>query len=205
MDWSGAPGQVLTKLAYAQRLVAALTLVLLRQRDAAGLIVFDEAVRAVTPPRARPAHWRNLVATLAAAQGARGTAAEPALRQVVDQLRRRGLVVFVSDLLLDRRLALTALRFLRHRGHQVLVLHLLDPAEVALTGPAEARFEDPETGQSVVLRPRDWAAAYDETVRGAVRDWRAACRGSGIGYHRVVTSTPFGTVLRRILAPRGGA
>ena len=98
-----------------------------------------------------------------------GTAAEPALRRVVNQLRRRGLVVFVSDLLLDRDLALKALRFLRHRGHQVLVLHLMDPAEVALGGPAEARFEDPETRAAVVLRPRDWAGAYRDTVqrRGA--------------------------------------
>ena len=96
-----------------------------------------------------------------ATKAGQGTAAAPALKRVVDTLRRRGLVVFVSDLLLDRDLALTALRFLRHRGHQVVVLHLMDPAEVTLSGPAEARFEDPETGTAVVLRPRDWAEAYD--------------------------------------------
>jgi uncharacterized protein (DUF58 family) len=205
MAWSGAPEQGLTKLAYAQRLVAALSLVLLRQRDATGLIVFDEAVRSVTPARARHGHWRRIVEKLAGTEAGLGTAAEPALRRVVDQLRRRGLVVFVSDLLLERDLAITALRFLRHRGHQVIVLHLMDPAEIALSGPAEARFEDPETGRAVVLRPRDWAAAYGETVRGAVSEWRAACRRSGIGYHRVVTDTPFGTTLRAILSPRGGA
>jgi hypothetical protein len=162
-------------------------------------------VRSVTPARARHGHWRRIVEKLAGTEAGLGTAAEPALRRVVDQLRRRGLVVFVSDLLLERDLAITALRFLRHRGHQVIVLHLMDPAEIALSGPAEARFEDPETGRAVVLRPRDWAAAYGETVRGAVSEWRAACRRSGIGYHRVVTDTPFGTTLRAILSPRGGA
>jgi len=205
MAWSGTPEQGLTKLEYAQRLIAALSLVLLRQRDATGLIVFDETVRSVTPPRARFGQWRQLVEKLSGLEAGQGTAAEPALRRVVDQLRRRGLVVFVSDLLLERDLAMTALRFLRHRGHQVLVLHLMDPAEVALSGPAEARFEDPETGHAVVIRPRDWASAYDETVRGAVSDWRAACRGSGIGYHRIVTDTPFGQSLRTVLSPRGGA
>jgi uncharacterized protein (DUF58 family) len=205
MAWSGAPEQGLTKLEYAQRLIAALSLVLIRQRDATGLIVFDEAVRSVTPPRARRGQWRQLVEKLVALEPGQGTAAEPALRRVVDQLRRRGLVVFVSDLLLERDLAMTALRFLRHRGHQVIVLHLMDPAEVALSGPAEARFEDPETGRAVVIRPRDWASAYDQTVRGAVGDWRAACRRSGIGYHRVVTDTPFGQTLRTVLSPRGGA
>jgi uncharacterized protein (DUF58 family) len=200
MAWTGNAETTLPKLAYVQRLIAALSLVLLRQRDATGLITFDEEVRHVLPPRARLSHWRQLLATLGALEAGQGTAAEPALRRVVGQLRRRGLVVFVSDLLLDRDLALKALRFLRHRGHQVLVLHVMDPAEVALTGPAEARFEDPETGAAVVLRPRDWAGAYLETVRGVVHQWRLACRRHGIAYHQVTTDTPYGTVLRESLA-----
>jgi uncharacterized protein (DUF58 family) len=200
MAWTGSPETVLPKLAYAQRLIAALSLVLLRQRDATGLIAFDDDVRAVLPPRARLSHWRQLLEVLGALDAGAGTAAEPALRRVVHQLRRRGLVVFVSDLLLDRDLALKALRFLRHRGHQVLVLHLMDPAEIALGGPAEARFEDPETHAAVVLRPRDWARAYRETVQAVVHDWRLACRRHGIGYHRVTTDTPYGVVLREALA-----
>ncbi|HUF35619.1 MAG TPA: DUF58 domain-containing protein [Gemmatimonadales bacterium] len=200
MAWTGSPESVLPKLAYAQRLIAALSLVLLRQRDATGLLAFDDEVRTVLPPRTRLSHWRQLVQTLAALQAGAGTAAEPALRRVVGQLRRRGLVVFVSDLLLDRTLALKALRFLRHRGHQVVVLHILDPAELTLAGPAEARFEDPETRATVVLRPRDWAAAYGETVRNVVGEWRLACRRHGIRYHRVTTDTPYGLVLREALA-----
>jgi uncharacterized protein (DUF58 family) len=201
MAWTGSPDTTLPKLAYAQRLIAALSLVLLRQRDATGLIIFDDEVRAVVPPRARLSHWRQLLHTLAELEAGAGTAAEPALRRVVDQLRRRGLVVFVSDLLLDRALALKALRFLRHRGHQVLVLHIMDPGEVTLGGPAEARFEDPETRAAVVLRPRDWAGAYRDTVRSVVGEWRLACRRHGIKYHRVTTDTPFGMVLREALAP----
>jgi uncharacterized protein (DUF58 family) len=201
MAWTGNPDLTLPKLAYAQRLIAALSLVLLRQRDATGLITFDDDVRDVLPPRARLSHWRQLLATLSALEAGQGTAAEPALRRVVNQLRRRGLVVFVSDLLLDRELALKALRFLRHRGHQVLVLHVMDPAEVSLAGPAEARFEDPETRAAVVLRPRDWAGAYEETVRAVVHDWRLACRRHGIAYHRVTTDTPYGVVLREALVP----
>lgn len=205
MAWTGSPETVLPKLAYAQRLIAALSLVLVRQRDATGLITFDDDVRTVLPPRARPSHWRQLVATLGGLEAGLGTAAEPALRRVVHQLRRRGLVVFISDLLLDRELALKALRFLRHRGHQVHVLHLMDPAEVALGGPAEARFEDPETRAAVILRPRDWAGAYGETVRHVVHEWRLACRRHGIAYHRVTTDTPYGVVLREALAPSSRA
>jgi len=201
MAWTGSPATVLPKIAYAQRLVAALALVLIRQRDATGLITFDEDVRSVLPPRARLSHWRQLVGALAGIQAGEGTAAEPALRRVVSQLHRRGLVVFVSDLLLDQALALKALRFLRHRGHQVLVLHIMDPGEVALGGPNEARFEDPESRTAVVLRPRDWAGAYRDTVHGVISQWRLACRRQGISYHRVTTDTPYGVVLREALAP----
>ena len=199
MAWTGAPETVLPKLAYAQRLIAALSLVLLRQRDATGLIAFDDEVRAVLPPRIRLSHWHQLIATLGGLTAGLGTAAEPALRRVMGQLRRRGLVVFVSDLLLDRTLALKALRFLRHRGHQVVVLHVLDPAELTLAGPSEARFEDPETRAAVVLRPRDWAGAYQETVRNVIGEWRLACRRYGIRYHHVTTDTPYGLVLREVL------
>ena len=108
--------------------------------------------------------------------------------------------MFVSDLLLDRTLALKALRFLRHRGHQVLVLHIMDPAEVDLGGPNEARFEDPETRAAVVLRPRDWAGAYHRTVENVIAEWRLACRRHGISYHRITTDTPFGVVLREALS-----
>lgn len=199
MDWAGDATRV-TKFEYARALTAALALVLLRQRDAAGLVAFDDAVRATLPPRARGAHWHRLVTTLASLTAGQGTAAEPALRGVTGVLRRRGLVVFISDLLLDRELALAALRFLRYRGHQVLVLHIMDPAEVELGDAREARFEDPESHDAVVLRPRDWAEAYRETVEIVVRDWMAACRSHGIAYHRVLTDTPYGHVLREALA-----
>ncbi|MGQ0703959.1 MAG: DUF58 domain-containing protein [Gemmatimonadales bacterium] len=199
MDWSGAPEQRLTKLAYAHCLVAALALVLLRQRDATGLVTFDEAVRCMVPPRARHTQWHRLLRELRASSAGGGTAAEPALRRVVEQLRRRGLVVFISDLLFDPPLVLTALKYLRHRGHQVLVLHLMDPEEVELRGPAEARYEDPETGQAVVLRPADWAEAYARTVQQVVTTWRSALRRQGIAYERITTDTPFGLALRHAL------
>jgi uncharacterized protein (DUF58 family) len=203
MGWASDPQTVLPKLGYAQRLAAALALVLLRQRDAVGLLTFDDEIRSILPPRARRPHLYRLMHALASTEAGRGTAAEPALRRVVEQLRRRGLVVFVSDLLLDPVLTLKALRFLRHRGHQVLVAHVMDPGEIHLRGPAEARFEDPETRDAVVVRPRELAEHYRQTVERAVAEWRLACRRQGIGYHRVTTDAPFGVALRELLAPAG--
>ena len=109
---------------------------------------------------------------------------------------RRGLVVLVSDLLFDRELALTALRYLRHRGHHVIVLHLMDPAEAELSGAPEVRFRDPESAVSVVVRPRELARTYRETVRREITAWRTTCRRHGIAYHHVLTDLPFGMALR---------
>ena len=197
MHWKGSAERGLTKLDYATRLAAALALVLLRQRDATGLIAFDDAVRSVVPPRARSGQWHQVVRALAALAPGGGTAAEPALRRVTDLLRRRGMVIFVSDLLVERDLVLTALRYLRHRGHQVTVFHIMDPAEIELLGPAEARYVDPESGDSVVASAAALRREYRATVDRVVAAWRRACRSSGIAYHRVTTETPFGQALRR--------
>lgn len=195
MAWRGA-AERLTKRAYADRLAAALGLVLLRQRDATGLITFDEVVRQVVPARVKAGQWARLVRALIDTPDGGGTAAETALRHLTSLLTRRGLVVLVSDLLLNRDLALTALRYLRHRGHQVTVLHVLDPAELELGGPPEVRYRDPESDASVVVRPRELARAYAETVQREIGTWRSVCRRHGIAYHPVRTDMPFGLALR---------
>src|SRR6266851_3538092 len=165
MAWRGAASR-LTKRAYADRLAAALALILLRQRDATGLITFDEAVREVVPARVRTGQWTRLVRGLVATPDGAGTTAETALRHVTSLLVRRGLVVFISDLLFDRGLALTALRYLRHRGHQVTVLHLMDPAEPELS-PAQAAPSPPAVATDRADRP-------DRACRGAAAP---ACSG----------------------------
>src|SRR5213596_188275 len=195
MAWRGAPTR-LTKRAYADRLAAALALILLRQRDATGLITFDEAVRQVIPARVKTGQWARLVRGLLDTPDGRGTAAQAALVHLTSLLARRGLVVLVSDLLFDRELVLTALRYLRHRGHQVVVIHLMDPAEAELAGPPEVRFRDPESAASIVVRPRELARVYGETVRREIAAWRTACRRHGIAYHHVLTDMPFGMALR---------
>src|SRR3989449_4563578 len=101
MAWRGAPNR-LTKRAYADRLAAALALILLRQRDATGLITFDDVVREVVPARVKAGQWARLVRGLVDTPDGQGTAAQAALVRLTSLLARRGLVVLVSDLLFDR-------------------------------------------------------------------------------------------------------
>ena len=197
MAWRGDPNR-LTKRAYADRLAAALALILLRQRDATGLITFDEVVREIVPARVKSGQWSRLVRGLIATPDGRGTAAHAALQRLTGLLARRGLVILLSDLLMDRELVLAALRYLRHRGHQVVVLHIMDPAETQLSGPPEVRFRDPESTASVVVRPRELARVYAQTVEREIVAWRGACRRHGIAYHHLTTDVPFGVALRKL-------
>jgi uncharacterized protein (DUF58 family) len=202
MGWTGDAERRLTKHGWATRLAAALALVLVRQRDATGLIAYDTGVRALVQPRARLTQFAQLARVLGELTPGGLTAAERALPRVVELLKRRGLVVLISDLLQDREPTLQALRYLRHRGHQVICFHVMDPAELELQGPAEARYVDPETGETVTASAADLRRDYRLTVERVVGAWRAACRNSGISYHRVTTDTPFGHVLRHAARAR---
>jgi uncharacterized protein (DUF58 family) len=201
MDWSGAPGR-LTKLAYAEQLSAALALLFLRQHDAVGLIRFDDRVRTSLPPRSRTNHWRRIVAALDDPGTARATHAPEALEAAGRLIARRGMIVLISDLLLEPEPVLAVLRGMRRAGHQVTVLHIMDPAERELPQATEAIFVDPESGDEVPATVSDVRAAYRATVLEAIEEWRAALTSVGASYELVGTDTPFGVPLRRAFALR---
>ncbi len=211
MQWSGAQlgatGRVreparLTKLAYAEIVAASLALVLLRQRDAVGLVRFDDRVRTAIPPRARQAQWRRFVAALDAPGAGLASSAPAALEQAAQLLRRRGMVVLISDLLMDVDDTVRALRGLRAAGHDVTVLHVLDPDERELPVQGELLFVDPESDLAVPATVSDVRAAYRATVGEVIAEWRARLGAAGVGYEVVVTDQPFGVPLRRAFAAR---
>jgi uncharacterized protein (DUF58 family) len=202
MDWTSRPGVLPPKLWYARQLAASLALLLLRQGDAVGLIAFDEGIRARYEPRARPSQWGTLLAALQQLDAGRGTDASLALRDVAARLRRRGLVVLLSDLLVDPEPTRTALRFLRHRGHEVLVFHVMDPGERELPSVREARFMDPETGDELTISVADLRAEYRTAVAEAVDEWRTTLAPEGMDYAVVETDRPMVHALRRYLRKR---
>lgn len=196
MAWTGAPAR-LTKLAYAERLVAALALLLIRQRDAVGLVRFDERLRAVVPSRARSAHWRRILAALDGAAAGNASVAADGLMHAAQLARRPGLVILISDLLVDPESLDHSVRVLRAGGHDVTVLHILDPAEVALEGSGDALFVDPESGLVVPATVADVRAAYAATVERAIAEWRERFAAAGAGYETVLTDLPFGVPLHK--------
>jgi uncharacterized protein (DUF58 family) len=201
MDWRGEPSR-LTKLAYAEQLSASLALLLLRQRDAVGIVRFDDRVRSSVPPRSRRGQWRRIVGAIQEAGGGRGSDAANGLEQAARLISRRGLVILVSDLLMEQADVLTTLRSLRAAGHDVTVLHVLDPGEIELGTAGEALFVDPESDESVAATVADVRNAYRTTVEEIVAEWRRALGGMGARYELVPTDSPFAAPLRKAFSAR---
>ncbi len=203
MEWRGASAaERLTKRAYAEQLAAAVALLLLRQRDAVGLIRFDDAVRTSVPPRARTTQWRRLIAALAEPGGGRASDLGAALAQAARLVTRRGMVLLFTDLLVDADDVLPALRGLRAAGHDVTVFHVMDPAERDFGMTGEARFTDPESGLAVAAAAADVRAAYRSTVGEVIEEWRTRLLAMGMGYELALTDQPYAAVLRRALDAR---
>ena len=201
MAWSSDPTR-LTKSAYAEQLVAALSLLLIRQRDAVGFIRYDDSLRTVIPPKARTAQWRRILHALEEDGAGLASNASAALLQAARLIRRPGMVVLISDLLVDTAGVAEAIRLLRAVGHDVTVLHIMDPAERDLTLGGEAVFADPESGLEVSATVADVRSAYRETVEEAIGEWRESLQSTGAGYEVFTTDVPFGVPLRKAFAAR---
>jgi uncharacterized protein (DUF58 family) len=202
MAWSSSPDRLPSKLWYARQLAASIALLLLRQGDAVGMLGFDHELRRRIVPRGGRRHWYELVRAIAELEGGGRTEAPSALRDVAGRLRRRGLVILFSDLLVDPAATRLALRFLRHRGHEVLVFHLLDPGERELPGVGDARFVDPESGEDLPVSVADLRSEYRAAVLEALHEWHVNLVPQQIDYVIVETDQPMALALRAYLRKR---
>jgi uncharacterized protein (DUF58 family) len=159
----------LSKLAYGSSLAAALAYLALRQRDAVGLTLFADSVRAHLAPSSKPHQLDEIVRAIAAAHDRPKSNARKALHPAAELARHRGLVVIISDLLDDMESLLEGIDHLRFRRHDVMVFHILDPLERDLQIDGTIRFRDLESGDDVVVRAE---AIRDEYLRDVTK-WRS--------------------------------
>ncbi len=200
MDFSSGAG--VTKLRYAALLGAALSYLMIMQRDAVGLVVFDERVSAAVPHRSARQHLLHLLRALEEVRPGERTEIARTLRETAERLKRRGLVIIASDLLDDPELVLGGLKAFRHRGHEVVVFHVLDPQELALDYGGEIRFVDRETGEKVRTQPYFLKGAYRRSVSRWISDLERGCKEHAIDYNLVTTETPFDQALVAYLNKR---
>jgi uncharacterized protein (DUF58 family) len=191
-----------TKLQYGSYLAGALAYLMTRQRDAVGLIAFDDKIVTMLRPSARSGHLTSLLVTLDRLPlGARTDVAKP-LRDLAEAVRKRGLVVLISDLLDDVDRVLSGLKHFRYRGSEVIVFHVLDPAELHFPFDQTARFRDMETLDEVVAVPDVVRSRYLSALADLQERYRRELRLAGIDYVMLDTSVPLETALMSYLMTR---
>lgn len=202
MAWSSDDSALPPKVWYAKQLAASLALILVRQGDSVGLSAFHDRVVLRVGPRGGRRQWYEILRRLTAVEAGGGTSAGSALKELAVRVRRRGLIILLSDLLVDPEETRTALRYLRHQGHEVLVFHLMDPGERELPAASDARFLDPETGQELQVSVADIRDEYRRAVEESVREWEQSLRPHGIDYQLIGTDRPLSRALRAYLHKR---
>lgn len=207
VDVSASMGYVgdhgMSKLEYASCLAASLAYLLTGQRDAVGVSLFDAALRDHVPPSSRPGQLTRLLVALERARPGAVSDTAAALAQVAERIRRRGLVVVLSDLLDDPERVIAGLRLVRARGMEVVVFQLLDEHELTLPFEHASTFRDMETGQQVLTDPRSVRQAYLEAMAALQETYRRELRAAGIDYQMTSTATPLDVALLGWLGRRG--
>ena len=201
MGYVSKPG-ALSKLEYARALAASLAYLILQQQDGVGLLTFAEKVERFVPARARRSHLDVLLRELDAVAPGGSTALPASLHHLAERIRRRGLVILFSDLLAPPEEVLSGLAHFRHRRHEVLVFHILDPAEWSFDFDQPATFVDSETGEEVALEPWEVRQGYKQRLDAWAERYRTECRRAQIDYVALDTQTPYDQALYRYLEKR---
>jgi len=191
-----------SKLQYASLLAASLAYLFIKQGDAAGLVTFDDKVMRQAEPRAGRAHLYRLFSTLEQNTQGGATDLAGALARFGESLKRRSLIILISDLLSDPVPVMTAIKTLRRRQSEMVLFHLMDRAEMDLPYKRASRFVDLETGAALSAEPAAIRAAYKRNLARHVDIFRTFCRRQTIEFVHAVTDTPVENVLLGYLQQR---
>lgn len=206
MDLSQSMGfthrQELTKFDYAICLAAALCYLMVHQQDPVGLVTFDQQLRDVIAPKSKRTQLGTILAHLANLKPTGPTDIAKSITQLASLLRHKSLVMLFSDLLVEPGPVFQALRRLRHRGHDVILFHILDEAEVSFPYEGMIEFEDPETHERVVVDATSYRQDYKSEIEAFRALYKKECFQTGVDYVPLDTSMQFDKALLEYLMNR---
>jgi uncharacterized protein (DUF58 family) len=192
----------LTKLEYGSCLAASIAYLMNRQRDAVGLMAFDDRIVDTLPASARPGHLRALLVSLDRLRVGHQTNLSKPLHQLAGSLARRGIVVLISDLLDDPEAVIRGLKHVQFRGTDVIVFQVLDPDEIDFPFERATRFEDLETAEEIMAVPALVREHYLRRIGGLIERYRRELGGAGIDYQLLKTTDPLELALLSYLSTR---
>ncbi|MEW6672294.1 MAG: DUF58 domain-containing protein [Thermodesulfobacteriota bacterium] len=192
----------MSKFVYGSTLAASLAYLMLRQQESVGLITFSDKIEKILAPKSAHDHLFAVLKTLQDTVPRGKTSAAAALQDLAAALKKRGMVILISDLLDAPQRVAKGLRQIRARGSEVIVFHLLDPAELNFPFKEPSLFEDLEEEVTLLADPRTIRPAYLETLRQLTAEYRRICFSNQIDYTLFETSTGLDRALTRYLTWR---
>ncbi len=188
------------KAEYARTVAATLAYFLTQQRDSVGLITFADDVTDFIPSRHRPGHFRRILVSLEKSSQATSTSVVKPLEKIASTVRRRGLIILISDFLAPVDALRRHLSHLRGRGHEVMVLRILDPAEISFSIQESTVVQDLESGREIFVDPGSVKDSYQQKFKEHAEQIVAACNALGVRQSIMMTNTPIENALFELIS-----
>ncbi|MBN1302384.1 MAG: DUF58 domain-containing protein [Melioribacteraceae bacterium] len=186
---------ILTKLEYANILAASLIYIMIRQQDAVGLSLYSDKIESYMPPKSTRIYLRNLLNTIEVTKPSNKTRTAECLNQVADKIKKRGLVIIISDFFDDIDSVLASIKKFHFKKNEVIVFQVLDPIERDFAFGKDAIFVDKETGDEMTTQPYQIQKAYQDTLRNYIDKIKKECLTNGIEYNLIDTNMSFDKAL----------
>ncbi len=191
-----------SKLEYASTLVAGLSYLMIKQQDAVGISLYSEKIDKYLPPKSSRAYLQQLLKTLAEVKPSNKTNTAASLNSIAEKIKRRGLVIVVSDLFDDVESILGALKHFRYNNNEVIVFQILDPVEKSFNFTGDAVFKDIENEEELTTQPYQIQKAYRQAMNEFIHKIKSECLNSKIDYNLIDTSQPYDKALINYIRKR---
>ncbi len=193
---------LVTKLEYGEYLSAAFSFLMLNQQDGIGLVTFDNQIRQFIPPRSTPSHLNTILSRLEQIKTGSDTNLGGTLHEMAERIKKRGLVIVISDLLDDPESVLDGLKHFRHNKQEVIVFHILDRQEHLFDFNVRTRFRDMESGETITTEPWHIRKDYQHLIQSFQDTYRKRCRERHIDYIPLFTDQNLDIALNEYLRKR---
>ncbi|MBT3217378.1 MAG: DUF58 domain-containing protein [Candidatus Marinimicrobia bacterium] len=191
-----------SKLDYSGYLAAALSYLMVRQRDGVGLVLFDEEIQSLISPKSTQSQLNAILGKLEHAKPGKQTQLGNVLHEMADRISKRGLVIVISDLFDNFDSVISGLKHFRHNNQEVIVFHILDRQEEQFQFNTRSKFLDLETGETITTEPWQIRTAYKELIKDVQNKYRKECQNRKIDYVPLFTDQSLDLALNEYLRKR---
>ena len=192
----------ISKLTYASYFAASLAYLMLMQKDAISLVTYDTKVRTYIPPHSTKTNLKLILKELAEIKPSDKTGTANSLNEIAEKIKRRGLVIIISDLLDKQSDVLNALKHFRYNKNEVIVFQILDKSEIDFIDGSAVTLKDIETGEEIYSQPYAIKKVYSEAMQEFLEKYKNECVKNNIDYSLVKTDSPFDITLLKYLTRR---